>query len=382
MNDERIENYLKQSTRGLWGRKRSEVREELLTHIEGRVHAHMIAGLSETEAIDKTLSELGTPKNVSYGMTKLYTLPIAAGSGIIFAAFCVLAVAILTASTAQTLKSTGIMPVNECLVSAGELPAYCYGGRWISVDSLKEALESQGVTFNQLKKSNGWELAFPEGKNVLLNTRPQQWNIYYDDLEKPITLNTLPDYISLNDLILAFSSSNLAVRLEGWEKPVINLGDTKIEVDLSLSKPNTHYTARDFFAGPITWGIFNSIAGKTYFSLATIQDTATQQTSIVVNDKEGTVYGLTTIMNSEKVGYLNQDENVDKTTTLFWDIAQVDKDGKLSLRTPLNQPLTFLTSPTGMYDEGHAVLVRLSGDLSDALHGYVVVPPELITLER
>jgi biotin synthase-related radical SAM superfamily protein len=85
MNNKRIEGYLKKSTRGLWGRKCAEVREELSVHIEGRVNAHLIAGLSESEAVEKTLVELGRPANVSNGMARVYTLPTMASSGVMFA---------------------------------------------------------------------------------------------------------------------------------------------------------------------------------------------------------------------------------------------------------------------------------------------------------
>ena len=40
-----IETYLRRATRGLWGRKKLEVREELAAHLEARVLSYQIAGL-------------------------------------------------------------------------------------------------------------------------------------------------------------------------------------------------------------------------------------------------------------------------------------------------------------------------------------------------
>ena len=117
MNDKRIEHYLRKSTRGLWGRKREEVREELSAHIFGRVNAHLIGGLSESEAVEKTLTELGHPTNVNAGMARLYTLPIVAGSGMMLAMCCALVVVLLSGSTAQTLQMTDVFPADECLNS-------------------------------------------------------------------------------------------------------------------------------------------------------------------------------------------------------------------------------------------------------------------------
>jgi hypothetical protein len=118
MDDVRIENYLRQSTKGLWGKKRLEVKEELSTHIEGRVNAHLIAGLSELEAIDKTLSELGTPRNVSHGMARLYTLPIMAVSSM-FTAICFsLFMFLLPGSNAQSIEGSLYWPSKECISAA------------------------------------------------------------------------------------------------------------------------------------------------------------------------------------------------------------------------------------------------------------------------
>lgn len=74
-HDGRIERYLHGAVRGLWGRKRGEVREELQAHIQVRLAAHRLAGLSETAAVERTLRELGGFEEVNADMNRLYALP-------------------------------------------------------------------------------------------------------------------------------------------------------------------------------------------------------------------------------------------------------------------------------------------------------------------
>ena len=78
----RIESYLRSATRGLWGRERSTVREELEAHIQARVAAYCLGGLGEAEAVERTLIELGHPKEVNADMTRLYTLPTQLGAAL------------------------------------------------------------------------------------------------------------------------------------------------------------------------------------------------------------------------------------------------------------------------------------------------------------
>lgn len=54
------ERYLTAATRGLRGRRRREIREELEAHLCERVLAHRIGGMTEAEAVERVLAELGS----------------------------------------------------------------------------------------------------------------------------------------------------------------------------------------------------------------------------------------------------------------------------------------------------------------------------------
>jgi hypothetical protein len=108
------ERYLRQATRGLWGRKRLEVREELSAHLCERIKAHHLGDLSESDAIEKALAELGAPQHVSVGMAQLYTLPAVMGSSLALLALCLVVVALWPRGVAQTLTGTSYFPSLEC----------------------------------------------------------------------------------------------------------------------------------------------------------------------------------------------------------------------------------------------------------------------------
>lgn len=81
MND--TERYLKTATKGLWGRQRRALRDELSGHISVRIQEYKLSGLPEQEAERQTLRELGAPSQVSSGMLSVHTLPVLGKVGVV-----------------------------------------------------------------------------------------------------------------------------------------------------------------------------------------------------------------------------------------------------------------------------------------------------------
>lgn len=143
------EAYLRRATRGLWGRRRREVREELEAHLYERVMAHRIAGLSEVDATEKALAELGRPQEVSVGMARLYTLPTVMGSGAALAVVCISVAALLSSSVAQPLSASFFWPSPECVAASeqtpgGASPQDCFiydGSLWLDAQALEQTLK-------------------------------------------------------------------------------------------------------------------------------------------------------------------------------------------------------------------------------------------------
>lgn len=166
------ERYLTAATRGLWGRRRREIREELEAHLCERVLAHRIGGM--TEAVELALAELGSPQEVNAGMIQLYTLPTVVGSGALALAAASLSVALLTASAAPALPGTFYWPSPECVqaleATSARQPSQCFaihGTFWVNQHSLQQALEPQGVIFKKLFADNtysAFSVIFPRAE--------------------------------------------------------------------------------------------------------------------------------------------------------------------------------------------------------------------------
>jgi hypothetical protein len=69
------EQYLNNATRGLSGKRKLEVREELENHVLERAHKHELSGLTREAAILKTLEELGNARAINRKMTEVHTMP-------------------------------------------------------------------------------------------------------------------------------------------------------------------------------------------------------------------------------------------------------------------------------------------------------------------
>lgn len=264
------------------------------------------------------------------------------------------------------------------------MPYGCAGGGWTSIESLREILKPQGVTFERTETN--WVITFPNGTPAVLSTTFQEMSFYPDETSQPVTLNASSDYTNIRDLIESLRFTNLPVSIEGWENPKITVGSTSFQIDLTTFTPETNYddpfyTSRDFYSEPISWGILNNMPmSKTYFMGADSQSTATEAKRIGVTDNENAVYGLVVIMDSSKVTYMMEEEDIENIETRFFDIARTDANGKLKFRSPLNQELSFESRIGEMNQVGDALLVRLSGDLTNS-SGYAIIPPEQITLE-
>lgn len=386
MTDKRIETYLRKSTRGLWGKKREEVREELATHIEGRVHAHLVGGLSEGDAIEKTLIELGHPTNVSAGMARLYTLPVVAGSGVLLAMCSALVVVLLAGSTAQTLKTVNVVPADECLEPKGTLPKYCeIYDSYTTIEALKEALENQGVKLSSI--GDVWTLKFPDNHTVVIPSYGSGTWTMQDIDGRTITLYTRPEYKSMNELIDSFvKSTKTTVRLEGWERPTLYVDQTLLEISSAVQEggASKFYGQRladalldERFSMPDTQTQIAVIYGKED-AITGQENTKTESKRFELGAEKDTVYGIAILLNPEEPFGEKVKDPYD--IAFYADLALANNDGSVNfqIRIP-EEGLTFKNDTSKLSNFGDAVIVRLSGELKAP--GYEVIPPDQIKLE-
>lgn len=229
-----LERYLRQATRGLWGPKRLEVREELEAHILERARAFEVGGLTRLEAVEKVLAELGRPEAVSAGMARLHSWPKV---GLLASAMGLMAASLLLVQ-AQSYEVTPLdrIPISSCLeAQTVSLRCQLFQNTWLSWSDLKKALEPQGVKIERDSGFYLYEIGFPGG-TLMGWPDPGLRNPSYN-LET--VSNEFIDLISLAQIV-AYRAA-LPVRLEGWERPRIWFGD-KVSLNISTSnQPNLGY---------------------------------------------------------------------------------------------------------------------------------------------
>ena len=100
-----LERYLKAATRGLWGKKKLEVREELEAHILERAHKHELLGLEHQKALSNAIQELGNARIINHKMTEVYTMPTIRVGFLVSALFVGAMTMLLSSSIAQVSVS-------------------------------------------------------------------------------------------------------------------------------------------------------------------------------------------------------------------------------------------------------------------------------------
>ena len=101
-----LEKFLRQASRGLWGRERQTLRRELESHIRQRANRYEVAGSSEIEAINLAISDLGEAREINSGMKGVYSVPTTIRAGVLTAALATFVFMGVQLSTAQVTGTT------------------------------------------------------------------------------------------------------------------------------------------------------------------------------------------------------------------------------------------------------------------------------------
>ncbi len=387
--------YLRRATRGLWGRRRREVREELEAHLSERVLVHQIAGLAEADAVERALSELGRPQEVSVGMTRLYTLPTVVGSGVTLAAVCVSVAALLSSSVAQPLSASFFWPSPECVAASrqaaeGALPRDCFvydNSLWLDARALERTLKPQGVGVQN--SADFLTLSFPNGPTVQTFKRTGGINIEETDGSLS-PLATEPNYFSLWGLLEGVAShSDLSITVSGWDNPTVRIADAIFQVGTAAQK----VTGDEFYLSyleAVMFKEFISPLSLSYIYIGTprlerqynpdFDASAVRRISLEVKEAAG-VYGLFTVI--DKNGPLAYEAPQGETR---WDIALLTEvvrsapDATLEVDIPTASRLRFVEELSIDPKPGETVLMRLSGQPDVDRGWYEVISPERIVL--
>ncbi len=240
-----LEQYLTQATKGLWGKKKLEIREELTAHILERAYKHEIAGISHEIAVAQAITELGDAKTIRTGMIGVHTMPNVFKISGFLAVVAAGAIAMLSVSSAQ-ITVLDRLPIKECLEnkqlmvsvqtpSGQTIPNMGCQGLFISVESLKTVLEPQGVKFETKEIETKWQnskngqlekvkftelqIAFPKGGTVRLNLQKNFQTTLPNGQQERIPF--LGEYIHAGSLTDAIRQAGSEITMSGWNNPVI-----------------------------------------------------------------------------------------------------------------------------------------------------------------
>ena len=417
-----VEHYLKRATRGLWGKKRLEVKEELAAHIEGRVKRHLVAGLDEAAAVQKTLTELGQPARVSAGMMSLHSLPQLAGLGALATATVLLTFTLLAESLAQSVPGTLYFPSQACVsafqegrASSSPVRDYFEQGAfdskcnllgselWLNFETIRPILEAQSISITDLLGQR--QLLFPSGEKVSF-TFVEPGTVIYDWDDKAMTAE--PDYFDLWALVKAVAQNpDIPLSISGWDNPTLTVGNTSFQIGTD-EQP---FYGEDFYDNYLNRVLFGALASDVSGFYTDIVNPRTERIAkerglyeaqgmrsnwsedfvkqVVwkpTTEPTSSVYGLVVNLGLENPLLHEITDDVygtDGTDAIGHDrayytlVVQANADGSVSLDIPANEPLQFVDRFSANSKPGEAILVELT---ADAGSWFKVVPPEQISV--
>ena len=416
-----VERYLTRATRGLWGKKRLEVKEELAAHIEGRVKRHLVAGLDEAAAVQKALTELGQPAQVSAGMVRLHTAPTLMGLGMMMSATALLVFALVTGGMAQSVPGTLYFPSQACVsafqegrASSSPVRDYFEQGTfdskcnllgselWLNFETIRPILETQGVGITDL--TGRMELSFPSGEKVSF-TFDEPGTVIYDWDDKAMTAE--PDYFDLWALVKAVAQNpDIPLSIAGWDNPTLTVGNTSFQVGTG-EQP---FYGEDFYDNYLERVLFGALASDVPGFYTDIVNPRTERIAkerglyeaqgmrsnwnedfvkqVVwkpTAEPTSSVYGLVVNLGLENplVHEVTDDvyggDVIEHDRAFYTSVIRANADGSVSLDLPANESLRFVEKFSADSEPGEAVLVELT---ASAGSWFKVVSPEQISMEE
>ena len=202
------ERYVRQATRGLWGKARRELRMELQGHIAERCQEFQLSGLGPEEAERQTLRELGAPTQVSGGMVDVYTAPALGKVGVLSALLTTALFSALPQGLAQVQSIYGSFP------NTGPTSFLNFG-------QLKAAIENAGGKVGGSAKKATFTLP---GAAPVDGITEDQWS----------GVSLIQDgksYYRTDALFYSLANNGLDLRLSGWTNPILKAGGTNIHLE-------------------------------------------------------------------------------------------------------------------------------------------------------
>ncbi len=235
----RLEQYIAQATKGLYGKKKLEIQAELRGSIEARIWQLELQG--NQNALETALLEMGDARNISVGLIKEHLMPNVLKNAVLVGIFAIASISALTSSQAQIQVET----VGQSL-STDKMSMY-----YLRFSSIKENLEAAGISVDDtplapVENSVAYSLAtkpslrfrFPDAKqDLVLQTAPgfdSPWKADAGELvfdPKPsASITNDRVYMNLWSFLHQLKKTGLPINVEGWRNPSLKVGKTTLQI--------------------------------------------------------------------------------------------------------------------------------------------------------
>jgi hypothetical protein len=331
-----LERYLNRATRGLWGKKRLEVREELTNHIHEKAHMYRIDGFTHEAAVSRALETLGEPRVVRDGMIGVHMVPRVLQFSVLLTGFAALSFSLIPRTATAQIQINPIGPVKLCATCTSD--ASHRDLVWFNLRSLTDAFQKTGATVTRVGSSYHVRL---DSKSFVLPTSFRQEQ---------------RDYIVDWKLYNALINTSLPLHASGWYTAQLSIGTAQLKIESQAKVVPLIFMYRNVVTEFLMSGKQESSLG--FYGPRSSADTNRHR--IATNKAPGTVVAL--VIRNE--------------SNLFtFDIAPVQSDGTVTLRGYYDK-LKFVTqtealSPYASGGRRNATLISLTGrlDRSAAIAG-------------
>jgi hypothetical protein len=282
-----LEQYISRATRGLYGAKKLEIQTELRGSLEARIW--QLERQGNTNALETALNEMGAAKTINAGLIKEHLMPNI--SKIAFAAIAATALSITTISSSNAQVGWAV-PKIELGQEGRYVMCFC-SNLYISLSDLKTMLEKAGATVEEsmsqpLSSSTNselptWDRQAPvrtlsisfvqAGQNYAIQLQALSEHHSLGKDEKVARTPEEAEFIPFQYVLDQFKTTRLPLRLEGWQRPKIQIGTFSFTLERQGATPNIDTMYQSVF---YQWWAFGSGRPGTRNQLA-IQPSGTLQ---------------------------------------------------------------------------------------------------------
>jgi hypothetical protein len=330
-----LETYLRRATRGLWGKKRLEVREELTQHILKKAHGHRVADFSQDAAIARALGELGDPRGIRSGMIGVHMIPNAMRLLLLSTVTAIIVITMTPRNAVADVQFDATGPAKLCKVCMGD--ASSNDLVWFNLKSLTNAFKTAGAKVSR----QGAEY------RVVIDGVPIKLRSSYKRGQD--------EFIVDWRLSLALSDSNLPWRISGWHDAELAIGSAKIRI----TSQTRVVPLISMYRNAVAEYVSREMKSLNHGWYASASEADTNRHVIETGKATGTIIALVT----RRAGGIP-----------IFDLGVVRSDGRVTLRGWYDK-LRFVTAgnqltPYASKGRWSAVLLALTGRVS------FINPPE------